>query len=171
MHRPRLFQVPVEHVPVGERTFISCSTGDIEFRALLVDLERELKAEGEGVCPTLVAESGNAGRRVRFPRSGFPVNFDNGPESVPDSEIQLTRGLLFGAMIQAIDVLLEGASAEPAGLMLAPELQKFVVRTWHASSGAPRESDHEFDDTAWIAAQSAGESILQRKLNAMFERD
>lgn len=68
-------------------------------------------------------------------RSGFPVNFDNSLESVPSHDIQLTRGLIFGAVLQACDLLQQTVTAFPRNVMLDPLIQELVLNTWGEATG------------------------------------
>jgi hypothetical protein len=122
----------------GRKTFISCSSGDVEFNALLREMARldpHLETEALG---TLNAKLPGQLLEVSVVRGGFPANFDRTNESVPSVDIQLTRGLLLGAVLQA--------SQHPARLpmeasrqMLSPFVQCFVIKEWTRHRRVDRE--------------------------------
>jgi hypothetical protein len=93
-------------------------------------------------------------------RGGFPVNFDGSSESVPAADIQMTRGLLLGAILQAT-ALIESGQTNPERVMLLPEVQQLVVREWIQIRTSRRKSFEPWllnsflqDDLSWIAANS-----------------
>lgn len=51
------------------------------------------------------------GRRVKLLASGFPINFDRGPEDVPAEHIQLTRALMLIGALQAVGTKAAGFHA------------------------------------------------------------
>jgi len=118
----------------GQRHFFSCSSGDIEFKSILQSPGLyELEA---GPCPTFAIDSSNGMGRIVIPRSGFPINFDNSPTSVKDSDIQLTRGLMLGAFIQALNLIARPQSQAGSFIMLAPRIQKICVESWQKHTTA-----------------------------------
>ena len=82
-----------------DKIFISCSSEDTEFNALLCLLkQRQFKQDhplSEITCEL------DSGAKVSVLRGGFPVNFDRSSQSVLPEKIQLTRGLILGACLQA----------------------------------------------------------------------
>lgn len=144
----------------GDKMLVSCSTSDIEFRPILQAAGTQLPSAtvlDAGPCRTIAINDSNAGYRLRLPRSGFPINFDNSMYSVPNDRIQLTRALLLGAIFQALALLRDGVPCNSAHLMLDPKLQQFCAMTWDAI-GAGREARAAlpFDDVKWIASASSG---------------
>ncbi|MBL7479709.1 NAD(P)-binding domain-containing protein [Legionella bononiensis] len=112
-----------------DKTLVSCSSEDKEFLSLLrfIDTQKpsvfdpletiEFHSEGGGV--------------IRLIRGGFPANFDNSGESVPPNEIQLTRALVVGAVLQAIRFFTdEDVLAQSAIHPLSREMQEFIVLEW-----------------------------------------
>jgi len=149
--------IPVEALEgvVGCKTLASCSSGDIEFRSILQELAlREARGE-RNTAPTLEAFDASRKFSIRVLRSGYPVNFDNSQESVPRHEIQLTRGLLLAAVIQASQLLQCESMVKAGTIMLDPELQAFVVDAWR---GATKRQMGE-NDAAWYAERSRGTRI------------
>jgi S-adenosylhomocysteine hydrolase len=147
----------VHGVAKGTRILASCSSGDVEFRSvLLADVKWRRSRKGPRASPDLQCAFGFPELRVQVLRSGYPVNFDNTPESVPAMEIQLTRGLLLAAILQARTLLLSGARKRCGSIMLDPRMQHLVVQTWrkHTRRAVGREHDIE-----WFAIESQGSQV------------
>ena len=144
-------------------TLISCSSEDLEFRSLI----NHLGIVGGGLTDDIVVNVNNDVARLTIARGGFPVNFDGSIESVPSNDIQLTRGLLFGGIIQALTPGL------PPGIsMLSPSLQRYVVRSWfrHRPVRLASYADdivRGFSDVDWIRNQSFGHCHRQQTLDDM----
>lgn len=143
----------------GETTLTSCSSEDREFRSLLADASatgclKQWTALGVGII-----EQGNS--RMKILRGGFPLNFDGSSESVPAREIQLTRALLLGGVLQAA-LCGDGASPEGgSGRMLDPRFQAKAAREWFRMRLAHRadfslEVVDGSDSEDWIAERSGG---------------
>lgn len=106
-----------------EKTFISCSSEDIEFRKILTNFEFE-EFGNINSLPDLVFDNNNT--RISVLHGGYPVNFRNGVEVEPISKIQLTRALLFSAIMQSIELL--NSNSDECGLvMLRPKYQQLIV--------------------------------------------
>ena len=109
---------------LSNKTFISCSSGDNEFKSLLknrhqiyTDLLADLEIQQDN------------GEIITILAGGFPINLDTSGYSVKACDIQLTRALLLAALIQAAFIL--KSSLQPAKrLMLDPLLQWFILREW-----------------------------------------
>ncbi len=144
----------------GEKLLISCSSQDLEFRSALLSLndgnhalvsQRQLTGEVTVPLPE---------GKLRILRGGFPVNFDGSRESVPAADIQMTRGLLLGAILQAA-LLIESGQTKPEKTMLLPEVQRLVVSEWIQIRASRRKCFEPWllnnffqDDPGWIAANS-----------------
>jgi hypothetical protein len=141
-----------------EKTFISCSSQDKEFRTLL-KLFKQHHCAYHNVLDNLDCTLNN--QIVHIIRGGFPVNLDNSGESVSAVDIQLTRGLLLSGALQAIGI---GSRPPPSNqptwrYMLNPTLQSFVVSHWILHSPTAPSSFARsplWQDVAWIAANSKG---------------
>lgn len=154
----------------GSKMLVSCSSGDTEFRSLLNaldDKQRRTDAlatiEYRSLCGTLT-----------IVRGGFPVNFDGSLESVPANDIQMTLGLWFGGVVQAI--LCGGGIPSRAvnRVMLDPYIQKFVVEEWLARRPSrrrwyPRETLDCIRRPDWIREQSSGDYRECETLRRIFE--
>ena len=147
---------------VGERLLISCSSQDMEFRSILLSLNdgnQELVSRQQ-LTSEVTVPLGQG--KLRILRGGFPVNFDGSRESVPAADIQMTRGLLLGAILQAVSLIRKGHSRS-LRTMLLPELQRLVVSEWIQIRASRRTSFEPWlldkfleDDLSWIAANSGG---------------
>jgi hypothetical protein len=112
-----------------DKTLVSCSSEDKEFLSLLRFIETQKPLIFEPL-ETIVFQSERGGI-IRLLRGGFPANFDNSGESVPANEIQLTRALVVGAVLQAIRFLIdEDVLAQSAIHPLSWEMQQFIVSEW-----------------------------------------
>jgi len=146
----------------GKRLLISCSSQDMEFRSILLSLNdgnHELVSQPQLTSEVTIPL---APGELRILRGGFPVNFDGSTESVPAADIQMTRGLLLGAILQAVSLIGNG-HARPLRTMLLPELQRLVVSEWIQIRASRRRSFEPWllekflqDDLSWIAAHSGG---------------
>jgi len=142
----------------GRKTLISCSSSDREFRTALRDLN---KLPEFNRCDRLsTVEFSRGGSLLQVRRGGFPVNFDGTVQSVPANDIQLTRGLLYAAVLQAsLD------DALPASIvMLSPLSQRIAVEAWRESRSSAdgrwaMASLDRFRDEEWIAAHSGGQPM------------
>lgn len=146
------------------RTFISCSSGDIEFRSMLLEASR--------IRPDIKPLRNFA---LIFPeykftilRGGYPINFDNSKESVPSHEIQLTMGLLLGAILQAFYL----RSIASIQIKLDPMIQKYVAERWFEyypdmkKEYDPHELD-TFDDLRQLSDKSGGRLDPSVHINAI----
>ncbi len=143
----------------GETILASCSSQDREFRSLLTTAVESGYLANWTPVGMAGLRIGAAG--VRILRGGFPLNFDGSLESVPSREIQLTRALLLGGMLQAV-LCAHGHDLEvPGGRMLDPRFQLWVAREWAASTRNcaadwTLETTPETASEAWIAERSGG---------------
>ncbi|HEU0005617.1 MAG TPA: NAD(P)-dependent oxidoreductase, partial [Terriglobia bacterium] len=146
----------------GERLLISCSSQDMEFRSILLSLN---DGNHEFVSSQQLTSEVTVRLRqgkLQILRGGFPLNFDGSKESVPVADIQMTRGLLLGAILQAVS-LIEDGYTRPLRTMLLPELQRLVVSEWIQIRASRRTSFEPWlldrfllDDLSWIANNSGG---------------
>ncbi len=112
-----------------DKTFISCSSEDKEFLSLLRHIDKQTPIEFNPL--DTIKYHSEQGAVIRLLRGGFPINFDGTGESVPANEIQLTRSLVIGAVLQAIRFLGQYANIEKAAIYpLNIEVQRFIVYHW-----------------------------------------
>ena len=152
----------------GERILASCSSSDFEFRELL--RQRAPQAIEAGVCPTL-AVRWSSDLTLMILRSGFPVNFDNSPESVPGERIQLTRGLLLAGILQAALVASRCGDVQPELLMLDPEWQSVALRAWTATGSMKFQNSDHLHNISWLAQHSRGKRLSRSAMNLEANRD
>lgn len=143
----------------GTKTLASCSTGDIEFLALLKEAANNA---GERVSdPFANATLTGANATLTILRGGFPINFDGTPESVPSADIQMTRGLLLAGLVQAVLARGQRRSGPDRWEKLDPGMQCFVVRTWLGARN-PRPAwcaeglVTYFSQRSWVQSNSHG---------------
>jgi hypothetical protein len=85
-----------------DKTLISVSSGDIEFKRLLTASSRYLDRPIHSSLDNVIIQMEN-GHTLTILRGGTPINFDNNLHSVLPEYIQLTRALLLLGVIQAIE--------------------------------------------------------------------
>lgn len=158
------------------KTFISCTSEDKEFLTLLHFIQNATDSVVRNPLDDIHWIHPN-NSTISIHKGGFPVNFDHSGESVSAENIQLTRGLLLGAMFQAIAMLpnMNLIEQEMKGrVMLFSEIQKFVVMEWSASNGSNllslKKMMAKFYDSNWIIEQSNGSKLESRYLMDCFSR-
>lgn len=140
----------------GPKTFISCSSRDKEFLTLLNIFEKNT-CSYTSVLDHLECQLNN--NLVKILRGGFPINFDNSGESVEHTDIQLTRGLLLGGLIQAVLSFWKGLNMRKRQCMLDPALQSFAVSQWRRVGSTHLFSPgflDLFENLVWIKRHSKG---------------
>lgn len=148
----------------GSKTFISCSSRDKEFLNLL-NIFEENNCSYTTILDHLECQINN--HPVKILRGGFPINFDNTGESVAAIDIQLTRGLLLGSVLQAVLSFWNKLSMKKKQCMLDPALQSFVVSQWRRVGSThlfPPGFLDLFEDLGWIKRHSKGTYVE----NALF---
>jgi S-adenosylhomocysteine hydrolase len=143
----------------GNKTLISISSGDIEFNKLLRACEPYMLMDLKNPLQDIMLRTEN-GYSLKILRGGMVANFTGTPDSSPGNIIQVTRGLLFSGVMQAIrdNELLQGLSGP---IMLDPNLQLEVVNTWFTDQpqrqdGYSSEIKNGFKDIEWIKTFSSG---------------
>lgn len=141
----------------GNKTLISCSSEDIEFLSLIKYLFKETRISYSPLKDIFFRLPKGSFNIVR---GGFPVNFDGSQESVPGASIQLTRALMFGAIIQAILGERTQSYSSGFGEMLEPIIQQFVVNRWIELQSSqfryPKDLLNHFSNLDWIQTHSGG---------------
>jgi S-adenosylhomocysteine hydrolase len=135
------------------KTLISVSSGDTEFKSLLKSFTQEVNS----IVDDIVIPTAN-GHLIKVIRGGTVANFDNSPSSVATEEIQLTRGLLYASFIQAIEYF-SGTVPPKQLLKLDATYQKEVVKMWlenypKALDFYPVDVIEKFSDQTWIEKKS-----------------
>lgn len=142
-----------------DKTFISCSSEDREFNSLLHFIQNKNPQQNYNVLNTIECFTKDE-KCIKIISGGFPVNLDKSGHSVPSSDIQLTRGLLLSAVIQAKSYLLSDEFLTlKSQTMLSPHLQQFVVNKWLSvtpPNHLPTSLTNPFAHTQWIRAKSQG---------------
>jgi hypothetical protein len=120
-----------KHIPLP-KILISCSSKDIEFLSLILEVQKERRGGSFNPLDPIVHKNG-----WKYPllilRGGFPINFDNTVESVPSNNIQLVRGMLLQSIYQAcemIDEMKKNASFPIKNYKLEAIRQLFVYSAW-----------------------------------------
>ncbi|XVN42086.1 MAG: NAD(P)-dependent oxidoreductase [Candidatus Rickettsia vulgarisii] len=153
----------------GTKNLISCSSQDIEFQSLLQIIQNNSQNGIFNVLENINYVTNNATFNIF--RGGYPVNLDNSGESVPAKDIQLTRGLLLGGVLQAILHLEQNANQKFKQYMLNPKIQKSIVhelivnQKYQFSDDLPARS---FLDEEWVKNNSDGEYISNNIISECF---
>src|SRR3990167_11211256 len=141
------------------KTLISCSSEDKEFLTLIKYIQKYENKTNIDPLKTIHYQT-KTGGTMNIIRGGFPVNFDNSGESVPANDIQLTRALVLGGILQAIDFFKKPHLLHNMGLyLLDPKIQKFIVSEWVKSQPFNHVSKYEisrFKYLSWIKKNSPG---------------
>ena len=111
-----------------DKTLISVSSGDIEFNKILRNCYPFLIDKLESPLQDFRIRTKN-GYVLKILRGGLVANFTGRPDSSPGHVIQMTRGLLFAAIIQIIEER-EKLSKMIGPIMLSPNSQKEVIDFW-----------------------------------------
>lgn len=112
----------------GNKTLISVSSGDIEFNKILRNCQPQLIDKLDSPLQDLRIKTKN-GYLLQILRGGLVANFTGKPDSSPGPVIQMTRGLLFSAIIQIFEKNKELENLM-GSIILEPILQKEVVGLW-----------------------------------------
>ena len=139
------------------KTFISCSSQDKEFFTLLQQFQQH-NCVYQNILDHLECKINN--QTIKILRGGFPINLDNSGESVAAIDIQLTRGLLLGGIIQGVlSVFQDSEQKKTLSMMLHPALQSFVISQWRLYGStflfSPEFLDL-FQNLTWIQEHSQG---------------
>jgi S-adenosylhomocysteine hydrolase len=152
-----------------DRSLISCSSEDIEYNSLLRSIqETRQTTSATSVLQDAVYETRYNGH-LRIHRGGFPINFDNLCELEPISEIQLTRGLLLGGILQAA-LTLKRSSRERNHTIYALDssVQKAIAHIWALDQTQTiklEQSLQLFENDKWIREHSQGEQDNSLNVN------
>jgi len=156
------------------KMFISCSSQDKEFLSLLKLIQKNNNYTYNGalehICYPLEKDV-----KIEILRGGFPINFDSSGKSVETCDIQLTRGLLLGGILQAILCVSQAReNKKNTHYMLDPYIQAFVVSNWH-SYGSPHLINYQllpqFRNIEWIKKHSKGFFQEDKNLSYYFNVD
>jgi hypothetical protein len=156
IQQPRATRIP--------RIFVSFSSKDTEFNSLLVKIHQDNR---NGPIDPL--------KHILYPKNdphsviiaaGMPFNFLSVNAglcnySIPHNEIQLTRGLLAAALLQAYSMMQNDRVDIAMQYQLDPRWQRFVVQAWLNSNQKPMLE--EFNNLEWIQAHSGGDSYSENQ--------
>ncbi len=155
----------------GRKTLVSCSSGDVEFQSLLRHGNGKPRNSADPFSPVNFRFKNLS---LTILEGGFPITFDREPISAPLADMQMTRALLLGAVIQAV-VCADRRKLNTGGLeMLHPTIQQFVVNQW-LRLNPKRRKDYSpeilanFEDEKWIQQNSAGDVLDDQRLREVFE--
>lgn len=145
----------LEALPLlSDKLLISCSSENMEFYSVLKSIDHANARPFEDIY-----FSSEKVRNLKILNGGYPINFSSSPISVPNSEIQLTRGLLLAAAIQAKKLLDANKLLKPMHLMLDPEAQGMIVNSWKKHSLWLKEKQEildQFSNIDWVVLKSQG---------------
>ncbi len=142
---------------IGDKTLISVSSGDIEFNSLLRKCEPYLTEAFKSPLQVINLKT-EQGYLLKILRGGMVANFTGEPDSSPGNIIQVTRGLLFSAILQILRDS-EELKKQSGAIMLDPYFQKEVVQFWFQDQ-PQRKTDYSepilegFMNLSWISNNS-----------------
>ena len=140
-----------------DKTFISCSSYDKEFLSLLKIIKQN-NYTCDNILDHIYYQLPNH-KTITILRGGFPINLDNSGESVEAKDIQLTRGLLLGGILQGLLCAPHYFKKVNNRIMLNPVIQSFVVKHWMLNGSNNLFSSEvldKFQDYDWITERSGG---------------
>ncbi|KYQ92837.1 hypothetical protein DLAC_05421 [Tieghemostelium lacteum] len=157
-----------------DKVFVSCSSEDKEFNSLLRAI-----SYGAMYVDTLsdIVFSSHNRSKITVLRGGFPFNFDRTPFSVPAKSIEVTRGLLLAACIQAITCAHKLEEGEfiinrPNRQCLNPMMQSYVALHWLCRQPSEKYDPglmKIFEDVIWIQKNSGGKPCSDPDIEKHFE--
>jgi hypothetical protein len=150
---------PLDSIITTEKTFISVSSSDIEFNSLLKEYNDDLIYKNYSLLDNLVIRLPN-NASIKLYRGGTVANFDGSKESCPKEQIQLTRGLLFAGILQALNNNIH-LTDENGSIKLKPLFQKLIVEKWFSTNPNfktfyPSSLIDDFKSETWIMDNSGG---------------
>ena len=151
------------------KIFISVSSKDIEFNSLLVHIQSNNRNGPINPLDNILYPKTNP--KVIILGGGMPLNFlpvNKGisNHSIPLEDIQLTRGLLASAILQAYYMMENGNTNIAQQYQLDPYRQHFIVKSWCESNKKPMIKD--FDSIDWIKKYSGnGKHWCQNKCSSL----
>ncbi len=141
-----------------DKSLISCSSDDTEFKSLLRFIQKTRMRNFPVSSPLddIFYKTGHKSI-IRIFRGGFPINFDNSKKIEHTQGIQLTRGLIFSGILQAMSLLTSSKRKSSAIVALDPVMQQFIARIWgryQIKDYRLRELLSYFEDINWIRNHS-----------------
>lgn len=141
----------------GNKTLISVSSGDIEFNKVLRSCQPQLLDNLDSPLQDLRIRTKD-GYILQILRGGLVANFTGKPDSSPGHVIQMTRGLLYSAIFQAINQN-EKLINFVGPIILDPNLQLAVIEAWFKDQPHKKKEYNKniikgFKNTEWILRES-----------------
>ena len=156
---------------IKDKTLISCSSEDKEFLSWLLYLRKQLNGKAPKNLLSDIEYQNQAGATIKILRGGFPVNFDKQDENIHPTDIQLTRALVLGGVIQAAKITKMPELLHTESYMLSPEIQAFIAVKWltyQSDRKFPKDTLSNFEKIPWIKENSGG---VYLELKNSFGRD
>lgn len=141
----------------GRKVLASCASEDREFLSLLLEL-RENGTDTQQYHPLKDIDYADTNRQITILRGGFPITFDGSSQPAPAHDIQLTQGLLLGAVLQA-SLYLSTFKTRTQRIMLDPDIQTLVASSWiqtRPHDDISWQLSKKFMNKAWIMENSGG---------------
>lgn len=141
----------------GNKTLISVSSGDIEFNQIIQFGNQYLTEQIYSPLQDLNFVTKN-GYKLQILRGGMVANFTGSADSSPANIIQITRGLLMGSVIQAVEKI-QSTCIQSGAVVLNPIIQNKVVKSWFLIN-PDRKNDYDeellenFANIEWIRNNS-----------------
>lgn len=161
----------IDNLLVGNKHLISCSSEDKEFLSILHRIQ-ELNPNNTWDPLKDIYWQKDPNSLIHLIKGGFPCNFDDTGTSVPSEDIQLTRALIFGGLIQAVITYSSYKMNRIRGtMMLDPSMQRFIVSKWAECREVRDPKIDQFKDFNWIIKNSNGQFHQLAHFSALFEKE
>lgn len=144
---------------IKDKTLISCSSEDKEFLSWLLFLRKQLNGKAPKNLLSDIEYQNQVGATIKILRGGFPINFDKQDENIHPKDIQLTRALVLGGVIQAAKIAKNPDLLRTESYMLSPEIQEFIAVKWltyQSDRKFPKDTLSNFNNILWIKENSGG---------------
>lgn len=165
-----LKEISFDDLTFDNKIFISCSSEDKEFLSLLTWLNGQNPRQSYDPIADIIFQTKNR-KHCRILRGGFPINFYHEKEIEPANNIQLTRALLLGGIVQAIHLLQDyNCLRKNCRLKLDPHIQQYIACEWMPFASLKKIAPllPHFKNIEWINENSKGELFISELLERSF---
>jgi len=148
-----------EEIITTDKYFVSVSSADIEFNSFIKRFNNQLISNRFKPLDDIVIYL-STGAKATILRGGTVANFNGSKESCPRKQIQLTRGLLFAGVLQAISNNLPLVDSF-GSFKLKAYFQKIIVQKWFSENPTfknfySKQLVDNFTDETWLFENSGG---------------
>lgn len=146
----------------GDKTIISCSSGDEEVISLLQLMQKIYNGKVSKNPLGDITHTNEMGSKVKILQGGFPINFDRQSEASKPEDIQITRALSVGSVLHAAELFQKKHIMDAGGgiYKLSSRTQKIIAKEFQKSQPIRYSSAlfEKFDNEDWIKENSGGQN-------------